>query len=95
MIKKLEEIDKIVIYLPKNYISYGIVSFNVEGYSSDEVGMILANDYDICVRTGYHCAPFIHDFIDSKEYVGTVRISLSGFNTFEEINKLLDALKEM
>jgi cysteine desulfurase family protein len=94
-IKKIQEIDKIVIYLPKDYISHGIVSFNMEGYTSSELGTILAEDYDICVRTGYHCAPFIHDFIDSKKFSGTVRVSFSGFNTKEEIDRLVDILKEL
>ena len=93
-IKQARELKNVVLYLPKNYISYGIVSFNLLGYSSDEVGTILSEDYDICVRTGYHCAPFVHDFIDSKKYAGTVRVSFSGFNTKEEIDTLIDALKE-
>ena len=59
------------------------------------VGDILSCEYDICVRTGYHCAPLIHDFIDSKKYGGTVRISMGYFNTYEEIDQLIDALKEI
>lgn len=94
-LKKAKNIDNIVIYLPKDYVSYGIVSFNIIGYTADDVGTILSEDYDICVRTGYHCAPFVHDFIKSKEFSGTVRISFSGFNTKDEIDTLISALKEM
>ena len=39
----------------------GIVSFIVSGYKSSEVGEILDSEFDIAVRTGYHCAPYIHD----------------------------------
>ncbi len=92
-INKIKNNDNIILYLPEGYISFGIVSFNVKGYSSDEVGIILAEDYDICVRTGYHCSPYVHDFIDSKEFLGTVRVSFSGFNTFEEIDVLINALE--
>lgn len=94
-LKKVKDNDNIIIYLPKDYMSFGIVSFNVFGYTADDVGTILSEDYDICVRTGYHCAPFVHDFINSKEYFGTVRISFSGFNTKDEIDALISALKEM
>ena len=71
----------------------GIISINIEGYTPDDVGTMLNEEFDIAVRTGYHCAPFIHDFIDSRKYNGTVRISLGYFNTKEDIDKLVKALK--
>lgn len=94
LIKELKKIKKIHLYLPEGYNPFGIVSFNVEGYTSDEVGVILANEFDICVRTGYHCAPFVHNFIESDEYFGTVRVSFSGFNKIEEIDFLVDSLND-
>lgn len=94
-LKKICDLENIIVYLPKDYCSKGIISFNVVGYTSDEIGDILANDYKICVRTGYHCAPYIHEFIDSKKYLGTVRVSFNGFNKYEEIDSLIDALKEL
>ena len=57
--------------------------------------MILSEDYDICVRTGYHCSPFVHDFIGSHDHIGTVRVSLSAFSTKEDVDSLVSALKEM
>ena len=92
---KVSCLKNIVVYCPKNYCPKGIISFNVEGYTADEVGDILATDYDICVRTGFHCAPHIHDFINSKKYLGTVRVSFNGFNNYKEIDLLIDALKEL
>lgn len=94
-IKQASKLKKIIIYIPKDYIPNGIVSFNVYGYSSDEVGMILAEDYDICVRTGFHCSPYVHEFIGSLNYNGTVRLSFSGFNTTDEVDILINALKTM
>lgn len=94
-INKLKHLDNIEVYLPDDYVSKGIISFNVLGYSSDEVGTILADEFNICVRTGFHCAPYIHDFIDSKKYNGTVRISFSAFNTNYEIDKLISVLREL
>lgn len=69
----------------------GIVSFVVEGYQSDEVGIILDDEYDIAVRTGYHCAPYIHDYLGDKPYHGTIRIGIGQFNTKEDIDaQILD-----
>ncbi|MDE5978006.1 MAG: aminotransferase class V-fold PLP-dependent enzyme, partial [Turicibacter sp.] len=77
------------------YISRGIVSFNVDGFSSDEIGNILSEDYEICVRTGYHCSPYVHNFINSIQFNGTVRVSLGIFNTKSDIDSLIQALKEI
>lgn len=73
----------------------GIVSFVVEGYDSDEVGTILDDEYDIAVRTGYHCAPYIHDYLDDKLHHGTVRVGLGLFNTKEDIDALVSALETL
>lgn len=73
----------------------GIVSFAVEGYQSDEVGIILDDEYDIAVRTGYHCAPYIHDYLGDKPYHGTIRIGIGQFNTKEDIDALISAIKSL
>ena len=73
----------------------GIVSFVVEGYQSDEVGIILDDEYDIAVRTGYHCAPYIHDYLGDKPYHGTIRIGIGQFNTKEDIDALISAIKSL
>lgn len=73
----------------------GIVSFVVEEYQSDEVGIILDDEYDIAVRTGYHCAPYIHDYLGDKPYHGTIRIGIGQFNTKEDIDALISAIKSL
>ena len=95
LIKSLNKLENVIVYCPDDYVTRGIVSFNIVGYTADEVGTILGEDYDICVRTGYHCCPFIHEFIDSLKYSGTVRVSMSGFNTKKEIDELIEAIKEL
>ena len=62
---------------------------------ADDVGNILDEEFDICVRTGYHCCPYIHEFIGSQEHNGTIRISVNYFNTREEIDKLVEALNTL
>ena len=81
------------MYLPTHHIS--VLSFNVDGYSANDVGTILSEEYDVAVRTGYHCAPYIHDLIESHPYGGTVRVSLGYFNTKEDIDLLLDGIRSL
>lgn len=97
LINELNKIEKCHTYVPIDYENkiFGIVSFNIEGYLADDVGKILDEEYDIYVRTGFHCAPQIHDFISSIEYNGTVRVSLGYFNTKKDIDELIKALKSL
>ncbi|MEI3403254.1 MAG: aminotransferase class V-fold PLP-dependent enzyme [Blautia wexlerae] len=96
LINKMLVNDKITVLSPRTVNKcYGIVSFVVEGYESNEVGSILDDEFDIAVRTGYHCAPYIHDYLESKKYGGTVRIGIGPFNTKEEIDILLEAIDSL
>lgn len=96
LIEKLKTLKKVKLFLPDKYESiFGIVSIGINNYSSDDVGSILDDEYSIYVRTGYHCAPLIHDFIGSMEYNGTIRISLNYFNTKNDIDLLINALESL
>ena len=92
----LEKYDfiKIVGY-NKNEKYVGIVSCLVNGISSDSAGMIF-NEKGIAVRTGLHCAPLAHKFINTFP-AGTVRFSVNFFTCeedFEELQKALDFIGE-
>ena len=96
LIQQLKEVHGIRMYLPIDKSSHvGIVSFTIDGMYSDDVGMILDEDFDIAVRTGYHCAPFIHKYLKDQNSLGTVRIGLSQFSLKEDIDALVNALKEL
>lgn len=95
LIQKLKKNKKIKLFIPKDGNVLGIVSIAVEGYDSDDVSSILDDEFDICTRSGYHCAPYVHDFIGSKNYKGTVRISVGAFTKLEEIDYLVSALEEI
>ncbi len=85
--------DNISIIKSSNYI--GVVSCVFEGYSSDNIGQVL-NENDIAVRTGLHCAPYAHKFLGTFP-AGTVRFSLSYFNTdddFDRLEQVLDYIEE-
>lgn len=96
LVKKLRQLDNVVILAPEKVEKHvGIVSFLVRGFNSNDVGEILDEDFDIAVRTGYHCAPYIHSFLKDKKNLGTVRVGLSQFNSKKDIDKLIFALKEL
>ncbi|MCH1453892.1 MAG: cysteine desulfurase [Flavobacteriaceae bacterium] len=67
-----------------------VVSFNVEGIHPYDIGSIL-DKLGIAVRTGHHCAQPIMDYY---QIPGTVRASFSFYNTFEEIDSMVEALKK-
>jgi cysteine desulfurase family protein len=72
----------------------GTLSFRCQKYSPDEVGGILDQGFDIAVRPGLHCAPYIHRALGTFPE-GTVRVSVGPFNTVEDINALRAALTEV
>ena len=95
LIKQLKANNEISLYCPTHQENHvGVVSFTVNGYASDDA-MILDEDYDIAVRSGYHCAPWIHDLIGSKKTNGTVRVGISQFSNVEDINALIGALETL
>ena len=71
-----------------------VVSLNLEGEGSAEVGMILGEDYGISVRSGGHCAPLMHKALGTEK-TGAVRFSFSYFNTEEEIDRTANAIKKL
>jgi cysteine desulfurase/selenocysteine lyase len=70
------------------------VSFNVAGLEPSEVGLRLDEEYGIMCRVGLHCAPSAHKTIGTFP-AGTVRFGLSYFNTGEEVETAVQAVREM
>ena len=96
LVKKLLEIDKLEIVGTHDIAdTIGIISFTVDGYRADEIGMILDDEYDIAVRTGFHCAPYIHEYLSDISNGGTVRVGIGAFNTEEDIDALIEALSTL
>src|SRR3989344_4696214 len=92
VIKKMREIPEIEIYHPKEK-SAGIISFNLSGVHPHDIASLL-NDYKICVRAGHHCAMPLMEKLKIP-HGGTCRISFYIYNTFEDIDRLVEALKEI
>ena len=87
--EKLGKIPGLKIYgtAPKKT---AVISFNVEGIHPYDIGSIL-DKLGIAVRTGHHCAQPIMDYY---QIPGTVRASFSFYNTLEEIDSMVEALKK-
>ena len=95
MLDKLQEIPNIKIYGPLDSKKRAaVISINVENIDSGEVTFMLDSEYDIATRSGIHCSPLAHTTLGTLEQ-GTVRFSLGYFNTKQEIDKAITALKEI
>ena len=95
MMDKLNEVPNVIIYGPQN-VKYkaAVIALNLGNMDSGEVTFLLDSQYDIAVRSGIHCSPLAHMTLGTLEQ-GVVRFSLGYFNTKEEIDKVIDALKEI
>jgi cysteine desulfurase/selenocysteine lyase len=67
-----------------------VISFNLEGIHPYDVGTLL-DKMGIAVRTGHHCAQPVMDFY---KIPGTVRASFSFYNTFEEVDRLVQGVEK-
>ena len=91
LISVLREYDNIKIITPSDAAdTVGVVSCVFNGYSSDNIGQVLS-ELGIEVRTGLHCAPSSRRFLGTFP-AGTVRFSVSYFNTDDDFIKLRQAL---
>ena len=86
-ISKLEDIPNITVY--NENTNSGIITFNIDKIFAEDTSKYL-NHYHICVRAGNHCSKMVKDEIIVKN---TCRISFYLYNTKEEIDKLIDILK--
>ena len=91
----ISDIKKITLYGTGNLKDRtAITSFNIEGFSPSEISHHLDERYGIVTRSGLHCAPSAHKTIATFP-TGTCRFSFSYFNTFEEIDTAVRAIRGM
>ena len=72
----------------------GTISFRAEAIPAPELGGILDQAFDIAIRPGLHCAPYVHRSLGTFPE-GTVRVSPGAFTTVDEIDQLVEALQEI
>lgn len=89
--QKLHEIEGVTIYGPSDLTrKASVISFNIEGIHPYDIGTII-DKLGIAVRTGHHCAQPIMDFF---KIPGTIRASFAFYNTKEEIDIFVEAVKK-
>lgn len=96
LVKGLSRIDGVILYcadLEREHLP--VVTFNVDGLEAADVGTMLDVDHDIACRTGFHCAPRVHETLGTDKIKGSVRFSLGPFNTEEHIDKAVSAVAEI
>ena len=88
--EKLKEIEGVEIYGNSDHKS-AVLSFNVKGIHHYDMGMLL-DKQGIAVRTGHHCAQPLMQVLGIE---GTVRASFAVYNTKEEVDKFIEAVKRV
>ena len=87
-LNKLEEIKGITIYNKTSDV--GIISFNVDGVHPHDAATFF-DEANICIRAGHHCAQLITKWL---KCVGTLRASIYIYNTYEDIDKFVEVVKQ-
>ena len=87
LLEKLKKIENVEVY--NENTESGIVLFNLKGVFPQDTSVYL-NHYNICIRAGNHCDKILKDELNVKN---TCRISLYFYNTKEEMDKLVDVLR--
>ncbi|MCX6164926.1 MAG: aminotransferase class V-fold PLP-dependent enzyme [Ignavibacteriae bacterium] len=94
--KGIQSIDNVITYCAENIENHNpVISFNIKGFDSGDVGTMLDVDYNIACRTGLQCAPKVHVGLGTDKIHGTVRLSIGPFNTEGHIDKAVEAVKEI
>lgn len=95
MLSRLDEIKDIKIYGTKDIKKrVPVISINIADVDSGEITFILDSKYDIATRSGLHCSPLAHKTVGTIKQ-GTVRFSIGYFNTKDDIDRVIDALKKI
>lgn len=92
----VESIDRVTTYCAQNGNARNpVLSLNIEGMDSGDVGTILDVDYNIACRTGLQCAPKVHVGLGTDKIHGTVRLSIGPFNTVDHIERAIEAIRDI
>lgn len=87
----LNRIKNVVTYGDKNS---GVISIAIKGKDSSTVSNMLSEKYNICTRSGLHCAPLIHKHLGTIK-TGLTRVSISYYNSSRDISKLISAIEKI
>lgn len=92
----LSKNNRVILYTkPPHEDAYApVISFNIEGFDSEDVSELLSRRYNIAVRAGLHCAPLAHKSYGTEES-GTVRAVTSVFNNRAQVNYFLNSINKI
>ncbi len=95
LIENLKNIDGVSIYgHTKKGMRNGTVAFNIHGYDSVKTAELLNNEFNICIRGGWHCAYPAHIALGTQK-TGAARASFGYFNKKSDVTKLTDAVYKL
>jgi selenocysteine lyase/cysteine desulfurase len=93
--RRLEQIDGVTVFGHEDAArSVGTLSFKTDSLAPSDLGGILDQSFDIAVRPGLHCAPYIHRSLGTFPD-GLVRASVGPFSTPDDVDRLADAVREI
>lgn len=87
-LQQMKSMEGIEIYAPETTRA-GVISFNLKGIHPFDAGTII-DQLGIAVRTGNHCAQPLMDLLGIQ---GTIRASFAFYNTSDEIDRLIEAIR--
>ncbi len=93
-ISGIKDLPNLTIYGDLTKKRTPIVTINIEGIDPGELSQVLDEEFKIATRPGMHCAPLAHRSIGTYE-LGAVRFSFGYFNTYEEVDIAISAIKEI
>jgi len=94
--KGVQNIENVITYCAESIENQNpVLSLNLKGFESGDVGTLLDVDYNIACRTGLQCAPMVHEGIGTDKIHGTVRLSIGPFNTESDIDAAIKAIADI
>ncbi len=94
--KGIQQLDNVITYCAEDAKNQNpVLSLNIKGFDSGDVGTILDVDYGIATRTGLQCAPLVHVGLNTDQIHGTVRFSIGPFNTETDIDAAIEAITDI
>lgn len=92
----LRELDGVTLYVQDDLSEHiSILLFNVDGLGAADTATMLDVDHNIASRSGLHCAPLVHEGLGTDKIHGAVRFGIGPFNTDEDIDTAIGAVREI
>lgn len=92
--ENLKELDCLEFYGDFREKKLGTVSFNFKDIASSDIVEVLAEEYNIAVRGGFHCAPLVHKHFKTDKK-GMIRFSFSSMNSQDEVDYAIKVIREI